>query len=142
MLLHRHWMWANQVREAFDASLPHSEQMDDAATGMLASRGFGFMFVWYGMLWAVIEACLDKKEGREIVLRGRLLADIRTMENTLRRFRNAVFHVPKNGEYVDERLLELVAQPDSARALRRIHAGFGRLFLEELQHREMTEEEA
>jgi hypothetical protein len=26
---------------------------------IIASRGFGFRLVWYGMLWSVIEATID-----------------------------------------------------------------------------------
>jgi hypothetical protein len=102
---------------------------------MLASKQFGLMFVWYALLWAVIEACLDPDEQRNIDLRGRLRDDIDAVSDTLRKCRNAVLHVPRSGEYIDRRLEALVAVPDSATTLRRIALSFGRLFLEEFARR-------
>lgn len=132
-LLHRHWMWCNQVRELFDGTFA-----DEPPTGpaMLASRGFGLMFIWYGLLWAVVEACIEPRGGRAVDIRGRFRQDIDHFSDTLRQCRNAVLHVPRSGQYVDHRLENFVAAPGSALAMRRISLGFGRLFLEELTHRQ------
>lgn len=128
-------MWANQMREALDRTLTDDAEPAPDGPTVLASRAFGFMFVWYTLLWAVIEALVDPKEGRDLDLRGPFRRDIDTMSGTLRGLRNAVFHVPRTDEYVDERLTALVLQPDSALAMRRISLGFGRLFLEEFRRR-------
>jgi hypothetical protein len=53
------------------------------------------------------------------------------MSYTLRRCRNAVLHVPTGNDLLDRRIEELVAVGDSPTAIRRIHRGFGRLFLHE-----------
>lgn len=136
LLLHRHWMWANQQREAFDRHLPAaSDDLHKMGLAMLARKQFGFMFVWYGMLWAVIEACIDVKEGRKIDIRGKFRADIDRLSPVLRRRRNAILHVPRAGKYFDERMVSLVSEEDSAVTLRRISRGFGRLFLEESARR-------
>jgi len=137
-LIHRHWMWANQMREALDQAILQSPELEPSEA-MLATRGFGFMFVWYAMLWAVIEACLDPNEGRNIDLRGPFRADIDEVTHTLRRFRNAILHIPRAGQYIDARLNALVRQPESAVLLRRIHGGFGRLFLEEFRRRTLKQ---
>jgi hypothetical protein len=134
-LLHRHWMLANQVREAFDGALMSSHQAMPEGPQMLARREFGFMFLWYALLWAVLEALIDPKERRTVELRGQLGRDVAAMTDTLRRFRNAVFHVPRDNDYVDQRLTDLVSQPGSAHVLRRISTGLGRMFLEELARR-------
>jgi hypothetical protein len=134
-LLHRHWMWANQVREAFDATLsdPSDRVLDSPA--MLASRTFGLLFVWYALLYVVVEASVDPKELRNLDIRGRFRADIDSVCGVLRQCRNAVLHVPRSGEYIDPRLESLVAQPDSAVTLRRVSIAFGRLFFDEFAHR-------
>jgi hypothetical protein len=135
LLLHRHWMWANQLREVTDQKLTDPQEGPAAGDAMLVTRGFGFMFIWYGMLWAVIEACMAPKEGREVDILGPFREDIDQLSAPLRRFRNAILHVPKSGEYVDPRIIALVRDPLSVRRIRRVHTGFGRLFLEELERR-------
>ena len=91
------------------------------------------MFVWYGLLWSVVEACIVPVEGREIEIRGPFREDIDRMADILRRCRNAVLHVPRSGELLDDRIAQLVAEQGSPDALRRIHRGFGRLFIEEFK---------
>ena len=138
VLLHRHWMWSNQVRESLDAALTTRDlPAPDAGPAFLASRQFGLMFVWYGLLWTVIEACIDPKEGRNLDFRGRFRGDIDAVAETLKRCRNAVLHVPRSSDYVDKRLQALVALPNSAIILRRVAFGFGRLFLDEFRHRDV-----
>ena len=135
-LLHRHWMWANQMRVAFDAAIvARPSDAERPWPAMLAADDYGFMFAWYGFLWAVIEAMTEPSEKRSIDLRGRFREDIDLVRDVLRRCRHAVMHVPRSGDYVDERLIALIATPDSAIILRRIHGAFGRLFLEEAARR-------
>ena len=48
--------------------------------------------------------------------------------------RNAVLHVlhvPEKSTLLDKRIEQLVTVPDSPTTIRRIHRGFGRLFIEE-----------
>jgi len=93
------------------------------------------MFVWYGMLWAIIEACIDPNEGRNIDLRGPFRRDIDQLADVLRRCRNAVLHVPRTGDYLDVRIQALVQEPASAVTIRRMSTGLERLFLEEFARR-------
>ncbi len=133
-LLHRHHMWANQQREAFFRLLENpSAGFGEPGPLMMATREIGFMFTWYGLLWAVIEACIDPDEDRNVDIRGPFRHDIEQMSGLLRRCRNAVLHVPRSGGLLDARIQELVAEPNSAITLRRIHRGFGRLFLDEFR---------
>jgi hypothetical protein len=41
--------------------------------------------------------------------------------------------------YLDNRLFLIMAEPDSAAAIRRVHKGCARLFFEELQARRQTQ---
>ena len=143
LLLHRHWMWANQLREAFDRALkePAPELLEPGPL-MMATRQMGFMFVWYGLLWSVVEACLEPNEGRSIDLRGPFRVDIDRMADLLRRCRNAVLHVPRSGDLLDTRIQNLVSEPGSATVIRRIHRGFARLFLEEFRRHKPTAAES
>src|SRR5688572_28646784 len=90
VLLHRHWMWANQEREAFDSWTVKSAQLPhEPGPLMMATREIGFMFVWYGLLWAVVEACVDPAERRNVPLSGPFRADIDSISSILRPCRNA-----------------------------------------------------
>ena len=137
LLIYRHWLWANQQREAFDRVLEEDslKTLKPDQTIMI-SREAGFMFVWYGLLWAVVEACIDPKEGRNIDLRGPFRADIDGMAYLLRRCRNAILHVPRSGDYLDARIQDLVSDSEAATKVRRIHRAFGRLLLAESKRRE------
>lgn len=137
LLLHRHWMWANQHREVFEGLIGNPQQTEllKMGAGMLATKQFGFMLIWYGLLWAVIEAFLDPKEGRCIDLRGQFRAEIDELSPALRACRNAILHVPRGGNLLDKRILQLVSMPGSALMIRRVARGFARLFLEEYARR-------
>ena len=120
-LLHRHWMWANQQRERFYELL--GTEKEEVST--LATRCAGHMLAWYGFLWSVIEAF----RARGITFKGPFQSDIDSLSNDLRRVRNAVFHVPGTGEYYDKRIVAFVGRSDAVDLVRRVHRGFGRLFL-------------
>jgi hypothetical protein len=96
----------------------------------MAADSVSAMFLWYALLWSVIEGF----NARGIELRGRFAEDIESISDGLRRCRNAVFHISED-EYYDMRLFEFMDDPDSAPKIRRISSGFGRLFLEEFDQR-------
>jgi hypothetical protein len=132
LLLHRHYMWANQQREAFYKLLENpSVHLETPGPLMMATKEMGFMFVWYGLLWSVLEAFGDRK----VTIRGPLQQDVELMADLLRRCRNAVMHVPGNGKLLDSRIENLVKEPGSAVVIRRIHRGVSRLFIEEFNRR-------
>lgn len=137
VLLHRHWLWANVQRTAMEAELLRIAEAGECLEEHIetASRLSAHMYSWYSFLYALIEACLDRLEGRQVDLRGLFRADIDAMRDTLRGFRNSVFHVPRD-KYLDRRLLEFFMNHASrADCIRRVHRGFGRLFIEEYGRR-------
>jgi len=128
VLIYRHWIWANLQKIAFEHTLNDKETFDPLPMVML-SRGVAFMFVWYGLLWSVIEA-LDK---RRIVLRGALGHDVGRVRTALKKCRNAVMHVPDGANLLDPRIQKLVELPEGVTRIRRVHHGLGRLLREEVQ---------
>jgi hypothetical protein len=99
VLLHRHWIAANHQRARFRTLLPDSKgPLEDQA--FLASECFVSMYLWYTLLWVVIEGFQD----RSIDLRPPMSADIDSVSEALRRWRNALFHVPSKNH--DPRLFE------------------------------------
>lgn len=132
-LLHRHWTWASYQRTLFEKQL--GEWDGEFEAWHLANEGWGTMLLWYGLLWAVIEAF----EERKIQLGGPFQDDLAAVSDDLRRCRNAVFHVPKGSAYVDQRITAWIERPDSAARIRRISRAFGRLFCEEMSRRDGLE---
>jgi hypothetical protein len=132
-LLHRHWIWANLQRSRFQETLGRAPRPDGGA--FLADVAWASMFMWYALLWSVIEAF----DERQIEIRGPMRADIDYVSGTLRRCRNVVFHVSSRSQN-DARLYGLMQLPDSAAAISRISTGFGRVFIEESQARKLSGE--
>jgi hypothetical protein len=124
-LLHRHWIWANLQRHRFEELLPESKSPDEDPTFM-ASEWCSAMFLWYSLLWSVIEGFND----RGLELKGRMAEDIDQISDTLRQFRNVVFHVSRKHQH-DPRLFGLMQEPGNAARVCRISTGFGRIFIEE-----------
>src|SRR5450755_1274940 len=73
------------------------------------------MFVWYGLLYAVIAG----SSSRGIRYGGELAKDVRILREPLRDARNAVFHVERDVDYYDDRFPGIVRQ--SAVQLTREH---------------------
>jgi hypothetical protein len=70
---------------------------------------------------------------------GHLLAvetGIVGLADGLRRLRNSVFRVPEDVATThDPRLVAFIERPETPELVRRVHSGFGRLFLTRLQNR-------
>jgi hypothetical protein len=128
MTLHRHWIWANSAFRWFERELgspaPANEDID-----LASDRSFS-MYLWYSLLWSVVEGI----QKHPVVIKGAFRDDLRTVREPLREARNAVMHVSDDA-YFDDRLFLIMGEPDSATAIRRVHKGYARLFFEELQAR-------
>jgi hypothetical protein len=127
LLLHRQWYWAHVQRDRFRTTLPNAPSPADTEAWLM-SEAFCSLFLWYAILYSVIEEFAD----RSIDLREPMAADIDAVREPLRLTRNAVFHVSK--KYWDDRLFALMGDPNNVARIYRIHGGFGRLFLQDRPH--------
>jgi len=130
-LLHRHWIWANFGQQAYEDALVNEDWND---VEDFAARTPWAMYVWYGLLYAVIEGLTDRKVG----VGGRLVNDIRAIREPLRQARNATFHTGGTNAYWDMRLFEIAKHPESAFQITRAHHAIGQLLLDELRRRNRT----
>jgi hypothetical protein len=105
-LIYRHWIWANLQKISFEQSFESKEMFDPPEMAMVG-RGPIFMFVWYGLLWSVIESI----EERKFDLYGPLRDDIAHMRDALKRCRNALMHVPSSNNLLDPRIQKLIELP-------------------------------
>lgn len=129
MTLHRHWIWANAAFRWFERELARPTRVASEDIDLASDRALS-MYLWYSLLWSVIEGI----QKHSVVIKGTFREDLRKVREPLREARNAVMHVSDDA-YYDDRLFLIMANPDSAAAIRRVHKGYARLFLEELQAR-------
>ena len=132
LLLHRHYVWTILQKTAFADELTLDPSRARSSDGQLplADKPLAAMYLWYALLWATIEGLRQ----RHIPIGGELDADIKLVSPTLKRCRDAVFHIPRE-RYYDDRLFGLMSDQDSALRVRRITSGLGRLFIEEMDAR-------
>lgn len=128
MTLHRHWIWANTAFRWFERELSSPVPADERVD-LASDRSFS-MYLWYSLLWSVIEGI----QKHPVVIEGAFREDLRRVREPLREARNAVMHVSDDA-YYDDRLVLIMAEPNSAAIVRRVHKGYARLFFEELQAR-------
>ncbi len=124
--LHRHWIWANLIKMHFDSRLAHDDIKDPEV--FIVQPAGTYMCVWYGVLFAVCEGLREKGIVIPEVQQG-----IDEIYDSLRLFRNAVFHVQPR--YWSDKLHGFVALEGSALKVRRVHEGIGNWFLTELKRR-------
>jgi hypothetical protein len=133
MTLHRHWIWANSAFRWFERELEKPAPETDGID-LTSDRSFS-MYLWYSLLWSVIEGV----QRHAVVIKGAFIEDLREVREQLHHARNAVMHVSEDA-YYDDRLFTIMAKPDSAIRVRRVHKGYARLFLEELRARQQQRE--
>jgi hypothetical protein len=126
MRVHRHWIWANNARLVFENALG-AEGWDDYED--FTSRVPWAMYMWYGLLSAVIAGYTSRK----IPIRGLLRDDVRPLREPLRRARNAAFHVERDFDYYDKRLTDIARQHPTQ--IVRLHQALGQLLLDEIRRR-------
>ena len=114
MTLHRHWMWANAARDWFDQKLGERDKTL-AFEVQLGDEASAAMYVWYGLLWSVIEGT----RARRINLGTPMSTDIRQIGEALRDARNAAFHVGPVDQNWDTRLFEILRDPAAPIIVRR-----------------------
>jgi hypothetical protein len=126
MRLHRHWIWANYAKGEFDDAL-RTEGWD--AFENFVARVPWAMYLWYGLLYAVIAGYTS----RRVRLRGQLREDISSIREPLKDARNATFHVERDLDYYEDRFTDIVrGSPDQ---IRRVHHTLGQLLLDEMRRR-------
>jgi len=130
MILHRHWMWANVIKKNFEIEI--QKQIDSGirqdAEEMIVDRYGAYMSIWYGMLFGVLEELRNKQ-----ISIPSIDQDINDVYDSLRLFRNAVFHPQK--EYWSGKLFKIMERKESAKKLWKIHKHLGGLFLSEMKIR-------
>lgn len=121
--LHRHWVWADRMKELFEfylkkEGLPAQESLAPDQPYMLSSM-FTCMFLWYGLLYATCDGIEEVSAAR--------MSDIAptydAAKKTLRRFRNAMFHVQPC--YWTPKLMDVLKDGKIVEQIRATHVKVG-----------------
>lgn len=129
LVIHRHWMWSNIMRQNFDNELKKL-QGGKPRKGLFADYLGAYMCTWYGLLFGVLEVVKIEK----LDIEG--LEDLDTIYHELRKFRNAVFH--PQPKYWSQKFVPFLTAPNSVTKIRKIHDALGKYFLEEGGRRQST----
>ncbi|MCB9501622.1 MAG: hypothetical protein H6696_06760 [Deferribacteres bacterium] len=91
-----------------------------------------YMMLWYGLLFAV---CGYLKDNNSIP--KTIEQDVNSIYESLRLFRNAVFHV--QDKYYTHKLFSIMKDNNSVHKIRKIHDTLGNYFLEEMKRSQASE---
>lgn len=122
--LHRYFIQADEMKQLFDRTLNKGTTFDDPEHLLQ----FIYMGMWYGSLYVVVEGWSS------LNLSDPLIEELLSFPHTrsLRRYRNCIFHYQPT--YYDERVIEFMRE-DTPAWVHRLHAEFGRYFLNWLSER-------
>lgn len=125
--LHRHWMWCNVIKKNFEIEVKKmmDGKLSKDSAKLIPDRYGAYMSIWYGMLFGVLEAL--KEEGITI---PSIENDINSIYDSLRLYRNAVFHPQK--QYWSNKLIKIMEDKDSVNKIWKIHDELGGYFLREI----------
>ncbi len=138
MSLHRYWVYANRMRENFEAALTKSPRNftnlakeTDLAKATVAAATFAigpgiFMSYRYGSLYVVIEGWKQLRLTDPKIDPLLLSPNVRL----LKKYRDGVFHFQRN--YFDDRFIGFVKAEDSVQWVRTIHSELGEYFRREI----------
>lgn len=118
--LHRQWIWANTIKMQFAAEMKRGISIQNI--GALTLPIFAYLFIWYGLLYSVLE--VFKKE------KIKLSSWDNDIFNILYQCRNGVFHV--QSEYLSQKILKVIMPKDTARKIYTLHEEAGAYLLEEI----------
>jgi hypothetical protein len=119
--IHRHWIWADRLRLEYHERLkanPPSKEKFDPVDWFLNADGM-YLCLWYGLLFTICEGLRQNA----FTVPG-AQAEIDSIYDSLRVFRNAIFHVQP--EYWSPKLFRLLEDPDSASRIVKSHAEIGK----------------
>ena len=121
--LHRHWVWADRMKELFEFYLEKEWPIPDEDlkpdSPHLISSLFTCMCLWYGLLYATC----DGIEAHAKVKVASIAPDYDKASAKLRRFRNAMFHVQP--EYWSDKLMDVIGDGNLPDTIRAIHKQVG-----------------
>ncbi len=128
-IIHRHWIWANTIKLLFHKEITkvsRHRSNNDYVRIFISPYGT-YMCMWYGLLFAVLEALKEEK-----IIIPNIQKDIDDIYSSLRHFRNAVFHAQK--KYWSPKFFEIMKDHDSADKIWKVHKEVGDFLLSKIKN--------
>ena len=127
-IIHRHWIWANTINLLFHnevLKLNKPASNNDYVKLFISPYG-AYMCIWYGLLFAILEALKEEK-----ITIPDIQNDIDDIYNSLRHFRNAVFHAQK--KYWSPKFFKIMKDKYSVDKIWRVHKKIGDFLLSKIK---------
>ena len=125
LAIHRHWFWANRVREEYY----ERQKTNPPKTGDLVAlflRGDEmYKFLRYGLLFSVCEALRAHK-----ISIPNAQEEIDGIYKSLKLFRNAMFYI--QSEYFSDKLFKILNDPNSDARIKKAHEEIGNCLIKEI----------
>lgn len=124
-VLHRHWLYADSVRYRLRRNGDDQVKIPPKNLNEFFEMQSLFLAVsvWYALLYVVVEGYLEIKGEDETI--NRLIADQEKV-NSLRRFRNAIFHFQEDP--FSEKLLGFLNMKDTETWVHNLNGSFKSFF--------------
>jgi len=132
-VLHRQWMRADLMRELADKELNSAPETptEDQLFLRITVEPFGvYMYLWHALLYSVLEGCKERQLDLSFL---QSLDD--PLYESMRELRNTVFHTAQGDRYVEDRMFNLMNQPEAARRVLDIHYRIYELLSNEVERR-------
>lgn len=127
--IHRHWTWADRMKELFEYYLSKEGPLTDFTMMDLFLSSLGTcMCMWYSLLYATCEGLQEKGK---VNIAGEIDQNYDKVCCELRRFRNATFHVQPQLE--PEKLMVVLKNPDIVPIIRTLHERVGAYLVQHIQ---------
>jgi hypothetical protein len=117
--LHRHWVWADRMKELFEFYLAEEWPIPEEHLGPTSpywiSSIFTCMCLWYGLLYVTCDG-IEEHAGVKVTS---IAPSYNKISFTLRRFRNAMFHV--QASYWSDKLMNVIRDDKIPDDIREVH---------------------
>ena len=119
--IHRHWFWANRIREEYYERLKADPPNDgDLLAFFLQGHGM-YLCLWYGLLFTVCEAI---RAHRFVV--PQVEQEIKDIYKSLKLFRNSIFHIQP--DYFSEKMFNVLNDKICEAKISKVHGEIGEWF--------------
>ena len=127
--IHRHWTWADRMKELFEYYASKEGPLTNFTTMKLFLSSLGTcMCMWYSLLYATCEGL--QKSGK-VNIDDEIDPNYGKVCDELRKFRNATFHVQTQLD--DEKFMAVLKNPDIVPIIRTLHERVGAYLARQIQ---------
>ena len=118
MSIHRHWIWADRIREEYFERLKADPPNDsDLVAYFLTGHGM-YLCIWFGLEFAVWDEL--RSRGLEVPNAVKEIAEI---SSSLKDFRHTIFHIQP--DYLSAKMWNLLNKPDHQTKISKAHKEIG-----------------